>query len=97
MEGGDNIFLDAFDMADKFRAAYPDLFQTLTKVPATFQKVHYHRLERNAKLMGIFKHFQLKINQRTKLGLKELFKKGKLIQNIDFCLSMISNICYEEE
>ena len=54
MEGGDNIFLDVFDMADKFRVTYPDLFQTLTKVPATFQKVHYHRLERNAKLILIF-------------------------------------------
>ncbi|KAK3702638.1 hypothetical protein RRG08_042626 [Elysia crispata] len=43
VEGGDNIFLDVFDMADKFRVTYPDLFQTLTKVPATFQKVHYHR------------------------------------------------------
>lgn len=43
VEGGDSIFLDAFDMADKFRVTYPHLFQTLTEVPATFQKVHYHR------------------------------------------------------
>ncbi|GFO12021.1 gamma-butyrobetaine dioxygenase-like isoform x1 [Plakobranchus ocellatus] len=43
IEGGGNTFLDAFEMANKFRVTYPDLFQTLTKVPATFQKVHYNR------------------------------------------------------
>ncbi|GFR68307.1 gamma-butyrobetaine dioxygenase-like isoform X1 [Elysia marginata] len=43
VEGGHSIFLDVFDMADKFRVMYPDLFQTLTQVPATFQKVHYDR------------------------------------------------------
>ncbi|RUS71647.1 hypothetical protein EGW08_020587 [Elysia chlorotica] len=43
VEGGDSVFLDAFGIAEKFRVAYPDLFEILTKVPATFQKVHYNR------------------------------------------------------
>lgn len=43
IEGGDSSFVDVFDVTDKFRIAYPDLFQTLTEVPATFQKIHYHR------------------------------------------------------
>lgn len=43
VEGGESIFLDAFTIADEFRVNFPDLFHTLTTVPATFQKVHYDR------------------------------------------------------
>ncbi|XP_035824799.1 gamma-butyrobetaine dioxygenase [Aplysia californica] len=43
VEGGESVFLDVFSIVDEFRAEYPHLFDTLTKVPATFQKVHYDR------------------------------------------------------
>ncbi|CAL1527122.1 unnamed protein product [Lymnaea stagnalis] len=43
VEGGESTFLDAFALVDQFRINYPDLFKSLTEIPATFQKVHYKR------------------------------------------------------
>jgi hypothetical protein len=32
-----------FHVAELFRNQHPDEFRTLTKIPATFQKIHYNR------------------------------------------------------
>ena len=36
--------LDMFFVVEQLRSEHPDHFQTLTRVPATFQKIHYDRL-----------------------------------------------------
>jgi len=41
--GGESVFVDAWHVAEMLRATYPDHFNTLTRVPATFQKVHFDR------------------------------------------------------
>ena len=41
--GGTSTFLDGFAAAEELRAASPAAFATLSRVPATFQKVHYAR------------------------------------------------------
>ena len=41
--GGESVFVDAWHVAEMFRATYPGHFDTLTRVPATFQKVHFDR------------------------------------------------------
>jgi len=41
--GGESMFVDAWHVAESLRATYPDYFNTLTRVPATFQKVHFDR------------------------------------------------------
>lgn len=41
--GGDSTFLDVFYVAEEFRKKNPRQFETLTQVPATFQKIHYER------------------------------------------------------
>ena len=43
VEGGDSIFLDVFPVAEEFRRRFPDDFETLVRVPATFQKIHFER------------------------------------------------------
>lgn len=43
IEGGESIFLDSFEVAEDFRKQYPVLFQHLTRIPATFQKLHFSR------------------------------------------------------
>lgn len=43
VEGGESLFLDVFHVAELFRDHYPDEFRTLTRIPATFQKIHYKR------------------------------------------------------
>ena len=41
--GGESIFLDSFKVAQDFREKYPELFYNLTRLPATFQKIHFDR------------------------------------------------------
>jgi hypothetical protein len=43
IEGGESIFLDSFQVAEEFRFKYPNLFDNLTRIPATFQKLHFKR------------------------------------------------------
>ena len=42
-EGGENMFLDVFHSVAQLRKHYPQHFDTLTRVPATFQKIHFER------------------------------------------------------
>ncbi|XP_031571476.1 uncharacterized protein LOC116305659, partial [Actinia tenebrosa] len=41
--GGESIFLDVFAVAESFRETHPEEFNTLVRVPATFQKIHFER------------------------------------------------------
>lgn len=41
--GGESTFIDGFLAAEELRRRDPAAFMTLTRVPATFQKVHYDR------------------------------------------------------
>ena len=41
--GGENQFLDIFQVVEEFRDLYPNDFKTLTRVPATFKKIHFNR------------------------------------------------------
>jgi len=41
--GGESIFLDVFAIAEQFRETNPREFETLVRVPATFQKIHFER------------------------------------------------------
>jgi hypothetical protein len=41
--GGESFFLDVFMAAHEFREEYPKHFKALTKLPATFQKIHFNR------------------------------------------------------
>ena len=41
--GGESMFVDAWHVAETLRAAHPDHFEILTRVPATFQKIHFDR------------------------------------------------------
>ncbi|ETV68509.1 hypothetical protein, variant [Aphanomyces astaci] len=43
VEGGNSTFRDTFDAAETLRRRHPDHFKLLTRVPATFQKIHIHR------------------------------------------------------
>lgn len=43
VKGGESIFLDSFLVVHKFREEYPEHFDVLTKIPATFQKIHFNR------------------------------------------------------
>lgn len=42
--GGESILLDAYHVLEEMRAQHPTEFHTLTKIPATFQKIHHKRL-----------------------------------------------------
>lgn len=44
VEGGESTFIDGFYAAEILRRRNPEAFQTLCRVPATFQKVHYSRV-----------------------------------------------------
>ena len=35
--------LDTYPVVKELRAKHPELFDVLTKVPATFQRIHYER------------------------------------------------------
>ena len=41
--GGENQFLDTFYVSEQLRERFAEDFATLTRVPATFQKIHYKR------------------------------------------------------
>ncbi|BFZ17935.1 hypothetical protein BsWGS_20975 [Bradybaena similaris] len=41
--GGDNTFADIHEIAHKLREERPEFFNTLSRVPVTFQTVHYSR------------------------------------------------------
>ncbi|XP_070538926.1 gamma-butyrobetaine dioxygenase-like [Ptychodera flava] len=43
VKGGESIFVDAFLVAEELREKHPDHFETLVRVPATFQKIHVDR------------------------------------------------------
>ena len=43
VQGGESRFVDAFHVAETFRRQHPEKFMVLTRVPATFQKIHYDR------------------------------------------------------
>ena len=41
--GGETVFVDVWHVAETLRATCPNYFDTLTRVPATFQKMHFDR------------------------------------------------------
>lgn len=43
VKGGESTLLDSFPVLEEMRECHPKHFATLTKVPATFQKIHYER------------------------------------------------------
>ncbi|XP_033630323.1 probable gamma-butyrobetaine dioxygenase isoform X1 [Asterias rubens] len=43
VEGGESVFLDSILVAQEMQQNYPELFETLLRVPATFQKIHFDR------------------------------------------------------
>ena len=45
IQGGATTFVDAVAVAETLRLVDPEAFHVLTKVPATFQKIHYDRPE----------------------------------------------------
>ena len=45
VEGGDSVFVDAIAAAEELRLRFPEHFDTLARVPATFQKDHSARPE----------------------------------------------------
>ena len=45
IQGGATTFVDAVAVAETLRVVDPEAFHVLTKVPATFQKIHYDRPE----------------------------------------------------
>ena len=42
--GGESRLLDTFPVLEEMRIKYPEEFHTLTRVPATFQRMHTNRL-----------------------------------------------------
>ncbi|XP_064605966.1 LOW QUALITY PROTEIN: probable gamma-butyrobetaine dioxygenase [Liolophura sinensis] len=42
--GGESIFLDVFPLMEDFRSTYPQEFEDLARIPATFQKIHFNRV-----------------------------------------------------
>jgi alpha-ketoglutarate-dependent taurine dioxygenase len=43
VQGGESTFIDCHAVAEEFQLRYPDLFQSLCTIPATFQKDHVDR------------------------------------------------------
>ena len=43
MTGGESLFLDAFHVAEEMRKQHPEEFDSLVRIPATFQKIHFDR------------------------------------------------------
>ena len=41
--GGESVFVDAWHVAETLKATYPNYFDTLTRVPATFQNIDVDR------------------------------------------------------
>jgi len=45
VQGGESTFVDGFYAAEVLRKRNPEAFRTLTRLPATFEKIHYNRPE----------------------------------------------------
>lgn len=43
VEGGESTFLDSFHVAEELRTRHPEDFESLVRIPATFQKIHFGR------------------------------------------------------
>lgn len=43
VEGGESTFLDSFHVAEEMRTRHPEDFESLVRIPATFQKIHFGR------------------------------------------------------
>ena len=43
IEGGESILLDSYAVVKEMRKTHPQQFETLTRIPATFQKIHFER------------------------------------------------------
>ncbi|XP_078671845.1 putative gamma-butyrobetaine dioxygenase isoform X2 [Branchiostoma floridae x Branchiostoma belcheri] len=43
VSGGESVLLDVFPVVEHLRVHYPDDFDTLVRVPATFHKIHFDR------------------------------------------------------
>ncbi|KAL5008260.1 hypothetical protein ScPMuIL_013841 [Solemya velum] len=41
--GGETTFVDMFHTAEEFRRKYPDEFRSLTRLPCTFDRIHFSR------------------------------------------------------
>jgi len=42
--GGESLLLDSYPIVEGLRKNYPEQFNTLARIPATFQKIHHKRL-----------------------------------------------------
>lgn len=77
------MFVDGFQVAEKFRRDHPRLFDVLTKIPASFQKIHNHR---GRKIFIQHSKPHIVLNHRQKvIVLKfsyKFFKQEKLIKII---------------
>lgn len=62
--GGESIFLDSFEVAEDFRQEHPKSFDCLTKIPATFQKIH---LNRSRPVYMTFQRPHIVLNHRNKV------------------------------
>ncbi|XP_054758399.2 2-(trimethylamino)ethylphosphonate dioxygenase-like [Lytechinus pictus] len=60
--GGESIFIDAFYIAEEFRRKFPHHFDSLTRIPATFQKFHFERANPAA---YIYQRPHINVNHRT--------------------------------
>ena len=43
VEGGESIVVDLLAVMEKLRVTHPHHFDTLVRVPATFNRIHYER------------------------------------------------------
>lgn len=41
--GGESLLLDSYLVLEDMRVKHPEEFDILTKIPATFQRIHYTR------------------------------------------------------
>ncbi|KAK3093261.1 hypothetical protein FSP39_013394 [Pinctada imbricata] len=64
VEGGESLLLDIFHVAENFRRSYPVEFHTLSRVPATFQKIHY---ERESPVHMIYQKPHIMLNHRHEI------------------------------
>ena len=42
--GGESLLLDTYPVLEEMRVQHPKEFHKLTRIPATFQKIHHKRL-----------------------------------------------------
>lgn len=54
VEGGESVFLDVFHVVEELRKQFPDDFENLVRIPATFQKIHFERYGVNFFLIKLF-------------------------------------------